>query len=45
MFHVLEVNTRLSLLPSIENPRPFRFGTVFPRSSSSSTPQKLRAYS
>ena len=43
MFHVLDVKVRLSLALSMEKPRSFRSGTFFPRSSSSSTPQKLSA--
>ena len=34
---------RLSLALSMEKPRPLRSGTLLPRSSSSRTPQKLRA--
>ena len=43
MFHVLDVTVRLSLTPSMEYPRPCKSGTLFPRSSSSSTPQKFSA--
>ena len=43
MFQELDAKVRLSLALSMEKPRPLRSGTLLPRSSSSSTPQKLRA--
>ena len=43
IFHVLDVKVKLSLTPSMEYPRPCKSGTLFPRSSSSSTPQKFSA--